>query len=85
MELDPELPMFGQEWVPGVGVPVEVEEELARTCAEVTAVDALAAAALREAMPTANPARPVSATPTKSSLIAFRLIIFSLVAVSPTG
>jgi len=61
--------------VPGVGVAVAVEEELARTCAVATDVEALAV--LREAMPKASPARPASATATKSSLVAVRLIIFS--------
>jgi hypothetical protein len=79
VELDPELPMFGQVCMPGVAA---VEEELARTCAEVTAVDALAVAVLREAMPTTSPASPARTTPTKTNLIAMRLIIFSWLAIS---
>ncbi|MGA8428128.1 MAG: hypothetical protein WB801_11190 [Candidatus Dormiibacterota bacterium] len=83
--LDPELLMFGHVWVPGVGVAVELEVELTRTWAEVTAGDALAAAVVREAMPNPSPANPARATPTRASLIAIRLIIISLVSSSPIG
>ena len=79
VELDPELLLFGQVPVPGVEVAVELEVELTRTWAEVTAGDALAAAVVSEAMLKASPARPARATPTKSSRIAIRLIMVSLV------
>jgi hypothetical protein len=77
--------MFGQLRVPGVGVAVGLEVELTKTWADVTAVDALAAAVVREAMLKPSAARPASATPTKSSRIAIRLIVGSLVSISTNG
>jgi hypothetical protein len=74
--------MFGQVRVTAAGVGVALDDEVARTCAEVTDVAALAE--LREAMPNASPPRPTSATPIKSSRIAIRLIIFSCPR-SPSG
>jgi hypothetical protein len=78
VELDPGLLMLGQLRMPGVGVAVELEVDVARTCADVTAGDAPAAAVVREAMPKPSPARPASATPTKSSRLAIRHITISL-------
>lgn len=77
--------MFGQLRIPGDAVAVELEVELARTWADVTTGDALAAAVVRDATPKPSPARPASATPTKSSRIAIRLITISLVSDSPIG
>ncbi|MFZ0168666.1 MAG: hypothetical protein WAL64_04475 [Candidatus Dormiibacterota bacterium] len=59
--------MFGQLCIPGDGVAVELEVELARTWADVTTGDALAAAVVRDTMPKPSPARPASATPTKAA------------------
>lgn len=77
--------MFGQLRIPGDAVAVELEVELARTWADVATGDALAAAVVRDATPKPSPARPASATPTKSSRIAIRLITISLVSDSPIG